>query len=167
MGFAVSLQGFAFPAARMTPMRGRGFLTLALIALAVLLVQPVCAVLASHAVAGVTAVAPDADASHDVPCCSSIDSVSMVKLTPATIHGGTGCTCGVPATGPVAASGDRLPVHESFGDPGGTAPRVLRTLGAHPALTPSSAAVRSHAVPIGVMRLACAARAALPRLDPS
>ena len=100
MGFAVSLQGFAFPAARMTPMRGRGFLTLALIALAVLLVQPVCAVLASHAVAGVTAVAPDADASHDVPCCSSIDSVSMVKLTPATIHGGTGTSSDALAVSP-------------------------------------------------------------------
>ena len=84
MGFAVSLQGFAFPAARMTPMRGRGFLTLALIALAVLLVQPVCAVLASHAVAGVTAVAPDAGGAHDVPCCSSIDSASLVKMTAVT-----------------------------------------------------------------------------------
>lgn len=100
MGSAVSFQGSVFRVARMTPMRGRGFLTLALIALAVLLVQPVCAVLASHAVAGVTTVAPDGGESHDVPCCGSIDSVSMVKPTPVTIHGGTGTSSDALAVSP-------------------------------------------------------------------
>lgn len=71
-------------------MGGRGFLTLALMALAVLLVQPVCAVFVGHALAGMAAVAPDAGGAHEVPCCSSIDGAPLVKMAIVATHAGTG-----------------------------------------------------------------------------